>query len=140
MGFAGVMLALALIYVAVTGVLAAVGGGGAPPSSLKAMGIAALAVTYGISFVSLVSGFLRRRDRDPTFFVKQVAVLGGSIPSVTILALAVLFADISTVARVAIVLVYGAVYCGIVREFVELPPTRDEVREALRRFLSPRIP
>lgn len=140
LGFAGTMLALAVLYVICTLVLTATGGGGVPEASLRAMGIAALVVTYGVSFVSLVSGFIRRRDREPTFFAKQVAVLGGSIPSVTILALAVLFADISTFARVTIVFVYGAVYCGIVREFVELPPTREEMREALRRFLSPRIP
>ena len=136
--FAFGVLLLGIAYVAITLLLSFVFRDvGIGDTALRAMGIGALAIAYGVCFVSLVNGYRRRRERPPSFFAKQAAVLGASIPSVTLMTLAVLYADMSPLARFAVVLVYGSAYVGIVREFVELPPTRDEVLGTIRRLASP---
>lgn len=140
-GFVIVAGILTVLYVLATGALVPGGGAGLDEvETIRVVSIGGLAAAYVVSAVSLVSGWLYRRDRPPAFFAKQCGVLGGSLPCVTVLTLGVLYGDISTAERLVIMLLYGTVYCGIIREFVELPPTREELLEALKRFVSPRFP
>lgn len=111
--------------------------------TLVMLTLATIAVSYGVGFARLVGGYLHRHDRPPTFFAKQLAVLVGSVPSVGLMAFTLLYARVPLLVGFALCGVYGSSYLVIIRQFVEKPPTREEILAVLRSFLSmspPRLP